>query len=527
MLVTSACNKLEVEPKGFVDLGQFYKTEADAYKALTAIYVPLAHSSFYGRDWFFAFNILDDVTYYDRNYTNDDVFINNFNYTNTRLNNLWKNLYDGANRATIFLENIDKINFADEDLKEAYKGEVKFLRAYYYFILSSMWGDVPLRLTGFTSVDQEMSMPATPKEEVFDFIIREMEEAEAMVYPATNFSHMGRVTKTTVQGILARVYLKQAGYPINKGKPAYEKALHWALEVKSSNIHKLNTVYRNIFINLSQDKYDTDFRESMWEVEFSGDNRGSNQTAGFLGSYTGIYCNDNVTPTSPGWCYGYVSTTLKMEDVYVTNQTNGTTIDTARKNWNVPNYYYSYNATTKLTSKLERAANQLVYRNAGKFRREFIPSALNSANEATPINFPILRYADVLLMIAEADNEVNTGPTSIGLEAINDVRRRAMPTIPLIALGDMDYLAFQKFIRDERARELCYEGTRKLDLVRWGIYVYEMTTGRREMMDDARWHANKQFASYIINFTSAKHNLYPIPSLEMSTNTKIRQNPLW
>jgi len=517
-LMFSACNKLDLEPKGFVALEQYYKNEEEAFQGLSGVYNTLANDSFYGRDWFFAFNIQDDLGYYDRNYTTEELFINNFSYTNARLNNLWKNLYGGANRASIFLENVERVTFKDNTLKEAYKGEAKFLRAYYYFILSSLWGDVPLRKEAVTSVSQESQIGPTPKTEIFDFIIKEMEEAESMVYDATKFQSMGRISKSTVQGILARVYLKQAGYPINKGKPAYEKALYWAQQVKTSGYHHLNPDYKAVFINLIADKYETAYRESIWEVEFKGNNVDGNQTAGYLGSYNGIYCNDGTNADTPGWCYGYVSCTLKMEDLYTVP------IDSMRKNWNVAAFRYNLNATTGVRTKTNWTTAQLVYRSAGKFRREY-ETLKPKFKDYTPINFPVLRYADVLLMIAEADNEFNGMPTTVGYDAINEVRRRAMPTTPLIS--GLNYSSFQQLVRDERARELCFEGTRKMDLVRWGIYVETMTTGRRNMVNDSRWHANKKYASFIADFTSDKHNLYPIPSSELSTNSKMKQNPLW
>ncbi|MFN0293793.1 RagB/SusD family nutrient uptake outer membrane protein [Pedobacter helvus] len=518
LLPLLSCNKLALEPKGFVALEQFYKNEAEALQGLTGVYNTLGDASFYGRDWFFAFNIQDDLGYYDRNYTTEELFINNFSYTNPRLNSLWKNLYGGANRASIFLENVERVAFKDNTLKEAYKGEAKFLRAYYYFILSSLWGDIPLRKEAITSVSQESQIGPTSKTEIFDFIIQEMEQAETMVYTADKFQSMGRINKSTVQGILARVYLKQAGYPINKGKPAFEKALYWAQQVEISGLHSLNPDYQAVFINLIADEYETTYRESIWEVEFKGNNVDGNQTAGYLGSYNGIYCNDGTNADTPGWCYGYLSCTLKMEDLYTMPA------DAIRKNWNVAAFRYNYTAATGVRAKTNWSAAQMVYRSAGKFRREHEKST-PKARDFTPINFPVLRYADVLLMIAEADNEYNGAPTAVGYAAINEVRKRAMPTVALIS--GMNYGTFQQLVRDERARELCFEGTRKMDLVRWGIYVETMTTGRRNMVNESRWHANKKYASFIADFTSQKHNLYPIPSSELSTNSKMKQNPLW
>ena len=94
----------------------------------------------------------------------------------------------------------------------------------------------------------------------------------------------------------------------------------------------------------------------------------------------------------------------------------------------------------------------------------------------------MLRYSDVLLMLAEAENEAYGGPTTLAYECINEVRRRANSDYPAVAgLGQED---FRRLIIDERGRELCFEGLRRLDLIRWGLYVEAMTTERRAQVAD-------------------------------------------
>ncbi|MNL47418.1 SusD family protein [compost metagenome] len=100
-----------------------------------------------------------------------------------------------------------------------------------------------------------------------------------------------------------------------------------------------------------------------------------------------------------------------------------------------------------------------------------------------------------------------------------------MPSAPAVA--GLTQGTFRQMIRDERARELCFEGERKNDLIRWGIYVDAMTNGRTMMVADSRWHVNKKYASAIANYTSERHVLYPIPSSELATNHKMKQSPLW
>ena len=516
VLITS-CDFLDVEPRGFIQPSDYYKTENDAYMALAGVYNPLASQSFYGRDWFFAFNSQDDLGYYDRNYSTEELFLNNFTYTNTRLNSLWTNLYAGINRSNSFLEYVDKVPFSNDQLKKAYIGEAKFLRAYYYFILSSLWEDVPFRDKSVESLEQSSQIPATPKEKIFEFVVNEMIAADSMVYTANQFQGMGRISQSTVQGILARVYLKMAGYPMKLGKPAFEQAAIWAKKVKDSNLHRLNKDYKQIFINLAQDKYDTEYRESIWEVEFKGNNLDGHETGGCLGSYSGITCSDAVNTDTPGFCYGYITNTLALEDLY-------TPEDSLRKSWNVANYYYAFNATTGVRTKTLWKSTQMAYRNAGKFRREY-ETVFPKSKDFTSTNFPVLRYADVLLMIAEAENEKGQIPTDFAYECLNEVRKRAMPNASVIA--NKTYGELQQLIRDERARELCFEGTRKQDLIRWELYLKAVIQDRRNMILDTRWAVNKSFAANIANYTSDRHVVYPIPSSEIASNSQIKQHALW
>lgn len=183
-ITLGSCNFFDVETAGFVSPETSYKDEESVQKALVGVYAPLSDLSFYGRDWFYAFNLQDDLSYYDRNYTKQELFLNNYTYTNATLNNLWANLYTGIDRANSFLEYIQGSPI-DETLIAQYMGEVRFLRAYYFFTLSSLWGDVPLRLKSTRDTDMEaLQMPSTPAAEVFDFIVTEMEDVVGQVRTA-------------------------------------------------------------------------------------------------------------------------------------------------------------------------------------------------------------------------------------------------------------------------------------------------------------------------------------------------------
>jgi hypothetical protein len=150
----------------------------------------------------------------------------------------------------------------------------------------------------------------------------------------------------------------------------------------------------------------------------------------------------------------------------------------------------------------------------------------------TPINFPMLRYSDVLLMYSEAENEIN-GPTEEAYDKINQVRERGYGKLqPGASNPEEAHLsaglskdAFRKAIQDERARELCFEGLRKGDLIRWGIFVDAM----KQTAEDFGAHApaSYAYAQTAAENVSAKHVLFPKPALELSLNKLLKQNPGW
>ena len=142
------------------------------------------------------------------------------------------------------------------------------------------------------------------------------------------------------------------------------------------------------------------------------------------------------------------------------------------------------------------------------------------------INYPILRYSDVLLMYAEASNELS-GPTQEAYDAVLKVRTRA--GISTKAYSEYDQASFRELVRNERGRELCFEGLRRFDLIRWGIYVEAMHS-YSEQTADSRWSQSAALAARALDMggnIQKRHELLPIPSIELGSNKELVQNSLW
>ena len=411
-ILFSSCEKfLDTTPTDTLSPKGYFRTEAEAEVALAGVYDILAKSGTYGRTIFFELDIADDSFVALSTWT-QDLALFNYNPSDTKVTDLWNYLYTGINRANMLLDNIGKVNM-DAEKRKAIEGQALFLRAYYYFLLTNYWGDVPMRLTATSSVSDN-NLAFTPYKDVYKQIVSDMEKAADMVYPISKYPHAGRISKSVVWGILARVNLKMAGAPL-RDKTRYAEAKKWADMVIKDGSHSLNIDYRDIFIRMSKGTYDT--RETLWEVEFNRYN-GTQNEEGSVGSINGI--GAGAEPW--GYSYGAKHTTQYYFELFenytqTVNGVNETYSPDMRRDWSISSYYYSGD------SKLNYNASQIYNRMDAKWRREYEPTE-PKFNGTTTINFPLLRFSDVLLMYAEADNEIN-GPQPEAINYVNLVRKRA------------------------------------------------------------------------------------------------------
>jgi hypothetical protein len=345
-----------------------------------------------------------------------------------------------------------------------------------------------------------------------------------------------------------------AGYPL-KDTSKYLDAYNWAKKVVDSHLHSLYTAadtianvvnlrgvklaypisngnpaysnngYAQLFVNMATNKYST--KESMWEADFYFQSITlSNGT--YLGSQIGssisgdpLFGNCSSSCNSQQYLYNlYGNGDLRRDwaiSTYSTKLTNGNSIRT---------FYMGTLGTSA-------SAQQLLSRPVGKWRREYEPLGNGYTSKPTwntQINFPLLRYSDVLLMLCEAEYMIN-GATTTALDAINQVRRRAYGLDPNQSDVNTDLTSSTltlNTIQDERARELCFESLRRPDLIRWGIYLQRMQevinfnntsaypTGNRK-------NANRGCQNAITG--GAKNLLWPIPSSEILVNSSMTQNP--
>ncbi len=549
----SSCSFLDVEPQ-VICSDTFYNTEKEVQYGLAGVYGVMSNEALYGNYYSLMYSNIDDLCYFNRDQGSNLLQYHRHTAGTSQVYDMWVELYQGIRNANAFMEAVVKTDF-DED--GSYFNEARFLRAYYHFLLAQAWGDVPVRKQAVTTHDEVM-IAVTPQYDVLSWVASEMEACVDLA-PESLENTPSRVSRTTVQGILARVYLFMAGESVKGGdkRELLAKARDHADAVIRSGRHQLNPDYSQVFKNMIMDKYDTEYRESMWEVDFLGDRSSAeNWSNGRIGDVIGLQStgDSGFDTWKCNYSYGQYDGSLKLWDLYwKTDRTEDenelAVVTDKRQDWNLPPYNYAGNDKyppygSGLTSgKSVTSIDKTPYvydnvststdplaapaiRNCGKYRREIEYEGQKSAKLLyTTINYPLLRYSDVLLMYAEAANELG-GVSQEAYDCVKAVRDRA--GIRTNEMSSYDQASFRELVRNERARELCFESLRKYDLIRWGIYVEEMNNYTTWAADE-RWTKNTkaQRAASMGSYIKPMHVVLPIPSIELGVNDLLVQNPLW
>ncbi len=576
-----SCDFLDVKPEVITDDG-FYTSESELLYGLAGVYGVINNEGFYGNHYSLMLSNTDDLCYYNRTSASNLSVWYRHDASSQEVYSAWTEIYQGVNNANVFM---DKIRDSEFDKDDTYYNEARFLRAFYHFILAQAWGDVPLRTLPLTSLeDENIYCGVTPQLDVLEWAAGEMEaclygDAEvpadpeaadpvlAEVLATEDLSDTpSRVAPSTVCGILSRVYLFMAGETVqgtddDMKHEYFGKAMKFSKAVIDAGKHELNPDYAQVFINMISDIYDVEYRESMWEADFLGNRSSSdNWSNGRIGDLIGLQSSADVGTYDDVQCnfaYGQYNGSLKLWNLYWQEDRTadeyqikgGAGIDQSqgwdkRQYWNMRPYNYAggdFSATGEswrggIDKTPYRVSPETTFtnptiargmRNCGKYCREVIYEGVKGDRGSyTPVNYPILRYSDVLLMYAEAYNEYHKAPSREAFDCVVEVRDRAG-----IKTRDFSeyqsYSDFRQFVRNERGRELCFESLRKYDLIRWGIFVESMKGYITDALDPAWGSGNTDdVASNTASAVQERHIVLPIPSIEIGVNG-VEQNPLW
>lgn len=477
---------------------------------------------------------------------------NAFTASSSYVENTWKALYSAVYDANYFIELMGRKipTFTEDDQAKCvyYVAEAKALRALLYFELVRWFGNVPLVL----STDEAYKAPEEFKQadpnKVYEQIEQDLKDAsEVLPYSGETDLRSApsfRFSKGGVLGLLAKVYATWAGYPLYaEGK--WELAVDAAEEVINSQKHSLLPDFVQLWKNSASNVWDPS--ESLIELSYWSP-LATSESSGRVGNMNGVRgnqgCLRNNAPGHNVFCYYHPTFLANWKD-YSLDKRFAISYADYQYTANGKEYYVSKkidNVMTPISFVMALEAeekNQENWRGTynyrlthGKWDTElYVPDDnYNTAAHVTNINWYLLRYSDVLLLYAEALNELNLGPTPEAYEAVNMVRRRGFGLDYTIAsdVADLEaglsYEDFQKAVRDERGWELAGEAHRRQDLIRWGIYA---DTVKETYNNLSTWHTNGHLYFLGGEYTKkGKHELLPIPQREIDL-CGYKQNPNW
>lgn len=423
LLSFSSCKKfLETKPTDFLSTTNYYNTEDELNSARAGVYNNVGASTIWGHYANYLLGWQADVSYMNR-LTLNGPFNYNYSGADPYMNGCWNVLWDGVNRANVLLANLDKNPEIAQAFRDKIRGEMLFLRGYFYFMLVQYWGGVPIKTTPTASVETVNAARNSVKE-VYDQILADMTAAEPLVPGIRQLGFGGAISKSAVRGMLARVCLTMAGEPL-KDVSKYQDAKNWAKKVIDDTEagHSLNPDYPDIFIELAQNKYD--INESIWEAEHYGNNIDDSKSYAEYTSTGWINGVSSANGSITGRGDAYMSITARFYNVFEDGD--------LRKWWSIAHFTY-----VKVTDEAENGLKLMRAiptdektkwsMQPAKFRREYEPASSRYVGTNSPTydatNQTLLRYSDILLMYAEAENAIN-GPTAEAIAAVNKVRERA------------------------------------------------------------------------------------------------------
>jgi hypothetical protein len=477
VLAITSCNKfLDQKPITEVSTEVVFSDVPSTYKALAGVYSRLVGDAAYGIRVSLYYPLdTDEMQGPTGAADNDRRDIARYAATpgNAQITNPFNQMFQGIEYANICIANIPKMamyaNGTDQQKKQLQRmyGEALTLRAQFYTEAIRNWGDLPAHFEPASVMATKNPFPArTSKDTLYDRLLEDLKLAATLVPWRNELSSIGdgadeRITKGTVKGLRARIALYRGGYSLRQDGTVkrssdylkyYQIARDEAAEVMASNQHSLNPSYKGLWKDQVNARAVVDPNgELMFQASgIGGVGAGDTKLAYYNGPSVNGLGNKSVN-VLPSYFYAFDSTDLRRDVTCAV-----------------------YNVAADGVTKVGQAITAIC---DGKYRRDWISNptvAPTNAIQYFGLKWQILRYSDVMLMFAEAENEIS-GPTAAAYNAVNQVRRRGYGKPISTANAAVDLPAglnkadFFKALVKERSLELGGEGVRKYDLIRWNL----------------------------------------------------------
>ncbi|MDR0791929.1 MAG: RagB/SusD family nutrient uptake outer membrane protein [Chitinophagaceae bacterium] len=509
LIVTlGSCKKslLDIESQGAYSFDTYFTNSDALNQAVVATYATLLHNGLWAREYYFIF----DLTGYEAKKTNNmqgdlaQLADYTFGTNQATLADLWRSLYRMIFRANVVIDRANAWNpdnTTDQNNVKQYIAEVKFLRAYSYFNIVNLWGDAPLVMSYESMIDNNYPGRSTA-DSIWTAIESDLKDAQADLPVSYSSTDLGRATKGAATALLGKMYLYQ-----KKWSDAQTEFLKLTQTPYS---YTLDSSYDNLFSVTNQNSPENIFQimNAEWDDQIG------NQYYEFGGQET---WGGKATLSDRAQEYGfndwnnvYITTTAVKAFTYPNPAGSGNYTDPRAKS----TFYGTAASGGDTMFCQECAAGALKFpfdatdpKGDYKWKKyEYYYLVETFGGPASPINGQVMRYADVLLMLAETYiQQSNTGAEPLGY--INQVRKRVGATA-YPSLGGSQTTAMNILMR-ERQLELCGEQSRYFDLIRWGIAKQTINTERAAEPGDG----TQPFQD--------KNVLFPIPDVEKNFNPNV------
>ncbi len=508
LTVALACSDkkfLTEQPFDFIGPTNFYHNSGDALAAINGVYADFINSTgdnYYGRNFVMLVEHPTEMWTSRLSATNErsqpDVYA--IPLTHSYVQSVWASAYDAINRANSVLDHVPSIDM-DTALRSRIVGEAKFLRATHYFNLVRMFGGVPLKLHETVGLDS-LSIARNTAAEVYAVIEQDLKDAVAVLPPAKSYtgSDVGRASRGAAKTLLAKMYLQRAGTGVGTAAD-WQNALTYARQVQADGDYSLVASYMTLF-----DFYGGTVNERNTEVIFDVENIRAPGLGGRISSHMAA----NATAPYLG---AATNGSFEAESIWFASFRT----DDKRRDGT---FLLSWNRNGTIVSWSQASTASSAYASETPFPRKFLDPLMTGTSAEEP-NYIVLRYAEVLLMIAEAANEVAGGPTAEAYTAVNAIRTRA--GIPTMTPG-LGHDLFRDSVFNERRWELSLEGPNGLfDSQR----NWPWAKARIEQSMKLARSSSSKFPKANNSPIPDKYMLMPIPQRAIDLNPLIKQNPGW
>jgi hypothetical protein len=488
------CRKyMEVEPVSEIGIGEAFSSVSNALNTVIGVYDELQGDNGYGIRINLYYPFDSDEGMVSGGLDNGRRGIGRYQLllSNSELRNPFIQLNRGLEKANLAIEQIPLMeqynNGTDVEKKELRRlhGEALTLRAQFLFELIRNWGDVPAPFTPSYS-RTDLFIPRSNRDSTYDRLIEDLAVAKDLVPWRTEVARNERITKGAVKALRAKLALFRGGYSLRNETKTMERRADFlkyytiardecAEIMARRDQHTLNPNFENIWRNVASFKYD-EFGEILFEVGAGGGNSTSDSR---MGQYSGTSVNSASRYGGGGGGVMMLPILFYAYD----------SVDT-RRDVTTPVYQINANNT-----KSHRALTAIT---DGKYRRDWRVPALPGPALNLSFNWSLIRFSDVLLMYAEAVNEINNGPTPAAIAAFEEVRKRGFRgNESRVGVTPTDKAGFFNAIVNERYLEFGGEGIRKYDLIRWNLLATkiapqtgEIRTKLRNLRDGVGEYAN-------------------------------------